>query len=77
MIRSLFLLGLIAALLSVSSPALADSTIRCESSDGSWRACPVDTRGGVTLNRQISSSGCWQGDTWGYDRNRIWVTKPS
>ena len=74
MIRSLFALGLTAALLSVSSPALADSTIRCESSDGNWRACSVDTRGGVTLSRQLSRSGCWQGDTWGYDRNRIWVT---
>ncbi|MFY2763864.1 DUF3011 domain-containing protein [Arenimonas sp. MALMAid1274] len=55
--------------------ALADQTVRCESQDNQWRSCSVDTRGGVRLSRQLSSQGCWQGDTWGYDRNRIWVTR--
>jgi hypothetical protein len=63
----------LAALLHVA-PAQADTTIRCESDDGRWRACPADTRGGVWLSRQLSRAGCWEGDTWGYDRNRIWVT---
>jgi hypothetical protein len=48
-------------------------TVTCESSNGNYRECAVDTRGGVTLSRQLSSQGCWEGDTWGYDRNRIWV----
>lgn len=55
-------------------PANASTTLRCESTDGRWTACRVDTYGGVTLSRQLSRAGCWQGDTWGYDRNRIWVT---
>lgn len=55
--------------------ASADQTVRCESQNDQWRSCNVDTRGGVRLSRQLSSQGCWQGDTWGYDRNRIWVTR--
>ena len=54
--------------------ANAQNSVRCESDDGRYQSCPVDTRGGVTLSRQLSSHGCWQGDTWGFDRNRIWVT---
>lgn len=69
------LLALLAgAALLAPLAAHAATTLRCESTDGRWRACSVDTRGGVTLSRQLSQAGCWQGDTWGYDRNRIWVT---
>jgi len=57
-----------------ASAAQAD-TIRCESNGGSYKVCSVDTRGGVRLSRQLSSKGCWQNDTWGYDRNRIWVDR--
>lgn len=60
------------ACLSVAPPAKAD-TVTCESRNGGYQSCAVDTRGGVTLSRQLSSQGCWEGDTWGYDRNRIWV----
>ena len=27
------------------------------------------------MSRQLSSQGCWQNDTWGFDRNRIWVNR--
>jgi hypothetical protein len=57
-----------------AEPASA-RTIRCESKDDAYRVCSVDTRGGVRLSQQLSSQGCWQNDTWGYDRNRIWVTR--
>lgn len=50
-------------------------TLRCESIDGDYRSCPIDGRGSVRLTRQLSSQGCWQGDTWGYDVNRIWVDR--
>lgn len=63
-----------AALFFGSSTAQAD-TIRCESNGGNYKVCSVDTRGGVRLSRQLSSQGCWQNDTWGYDRNRIWVNR--
>ncbi len=50
-------------------------TIRCESNNNARNYCPVDTRGGVRLYRQISGSACTQGSTWGYDNNRIWVDR--
>jgi hypothetical protein len=64
-----------AGLLAIAGTARAQSTITCESSGGQYRACPASTSGGVTLSRQLSREGCWQGDTWGYDRNRIWVNR--
>lgn len=63
------------AALLLASAGLRAETVRCESSNNGYRACNVDTRGGVRLTRQLSSQGCWQNDTWGYDRNRIWVTR--
>lgn len=54
-------------------PSAKAETVTCESNNGNYRECSADTRGGVTLARQLSSQGCWEGDTWGYDRNRIWV----
>ena len=54
-------------------PAAKAETITCESRNGGYNTCSVNTAGGVTLSRQLSSQGCWEGDTWGYDRNRIWV----
>lgn len=65
------LLGL--ALVLFASVAQADR-IRCESRDGSYQSCPAYTGEGVRLVHQLSREGCWQNDTWGFDRNRIWVT---
>ena len=56
------------------SPASQAAAVRCDSANGRYQTCAVDTRGGVRLTRQLSSQGCWQNDTWGYDSNRIWVT---
>lgn len=62
-------------LLGAGGSANAQSTITCESRNGQYQSCAANTSGGVTLSRQLSSQGCWQGDTWGYDRNRVWVTR--
>ncbi len=71
----LFVLAATLGGLYLAAPVLhAQNIVRCESSGGQYQSCPADTRGGVTLSRQLSSQGCWQNDTWGYDRNRIWVT---
>lgn len=72
--RMLATLSLGGLLLFAATGAQA-STITCESRKSSYQSCPVDTSGGVHLSRQLSSQGCWQGDTWGYDRNRIWVDR--
>jgi len=67
-------LAMTAAATFYASPLQAAETVRCESTDGRYQSCGMDTRGGVRLTRQLSSQGCWQNDTWGYDSNRIWVT---
>jgi len=46
----------------------------CESLDGGRKVCPVDTSRGVGLIRQVSGADCVLNQTWGYDRNGIWVT---
>jgi len=61
------------AVFSLTAPALAE-TITCESVNGRERYCPANIRGGVTLSTQLSRDGCYQGDTWGYDRRGIWVS---
>lgn len=56
-------------------PAPEGGTLRCESSDGRTRECPVDASGGARLLRQLSRSPCIEGETWGRTRRSIWVTQ--
>lgn len=49
--------------------------VRCESDDGRTRECPVDTRGGVRLVRQLSRTPCSEGRNWGHGRRGIWVSQ--
>jgi hypothetical protein len=72
--RILATLTLGGALLFGAAAAQA-STITCESRNNEYQSCPVDTSQGVRLTQQLSSQGCWQNDTWGYDRNGIWVDR--
>ncbi len=52
----------------------AGQRFRCESGDSRQRYCSVDTRGGVQLVRQLSSTPCLQGRNWDYDRHGVWVS---
>jgi hypothetical protein len=61
-------------LLLIAASAQA-SIVTCESRNDAYQSCPVDTSRGVRLSRQLSSQGCWEGDTWGYERNMIWVNR--
>ena len=76
-LHRLHLLSALSGLLLLlgTGTAAAQTSVRCESTDGQYKACSANTSGGVTLARQLSSQGCWQNDTWGYDRNRIWVNR--
>jgi len=51
------------------------SWVRCESRDFGQEVCAAPRNRGVNLVRQISRARCIEGDTWGFDRNRIWVTE--
>lgn len=50
-------------------------TVRCESKDGRRKECSTNFRGNAVLVRQLSSSRCVQGQSWGqgYD-NTVWVS---
>lgn len=62
--------------LFLSQPALADvRSITCNSRDSQYQYCRVDTDNEVRLTRQLSSTYCEEGRTWGYDRNGVWVDK--
>lgn len=49
--------------------------VRCESYDGRQNFCPMPTRGGVVLVRQLSRSACIEGRSWGSDRRGVWVAQ--
>ncbi len=57
------------------SGAFAQETLKCKSESYRYRKCPVDTRGGVTLKEQLSRAACRLNETWGYDRDGIWVDR--
>jgi hypothetical protein len=52
------------------------TTVRCRSTNGRFRHCPVN--GWVRraqLTQQIGGSACVQGKSWGYDDNGVWVDR--
>lgn len=74
--RSLiFAIFSLAGLLLLSTTAVQASTVTCESTNNEYRSCPADTSDGVRLSQQLSTKGCWENDTWGFDRNKIWVDR--
>lgn len=50
----------------------AGGTMRCESDKGRYRECPVGAER-VTLSRQLSSTRCAEGSTWGQRPGVVWV----
>jgi len=58
--------------LAFAAPAAAQD-IRCGSRPGASNYCNADTSRGVELVYQHSGYGCYFNDTWGFDRNGIWV----
>lgn len=65
---ALLLAGLLPAV------AFAQEYVECGSENGRTNRCRADTRGNVSLTTQYSRSGCYYNDTWGYDRDAIWVS---
>jgi hypothetical protein len=49
--------------------------IRCESRDSRTVYCNADSRSGVRLVRQLSSSPCVEGRSWGIAREGVWVSR--
>jgi hypothetical protein len=55
------------------APAASADELRCGSGPGANNYCRTDTSRGVDLLYQHSGYPCYYNDTWGYDRNGIWV----
>lgn len=51
-----------------------DPVFLCESRDNRTRRCHADTRGGVRLHRQLSNTACVRGQSWGIERDGVWVS---
>lgn len=49
--------------------------VRCGSPRYAYLECPIDTRRGVFILQQHSSTACIEGRTWGYARRGIWVDR--
>lgn len=66
-------LVIVAVVLFVALPALAQTNVRCESADGRYAECDMGGIGRVTLSRQLSDANCVEGKTWGYRDGKVWV----
>jgi len=73
--KKLWVLCAVAVVLLVAVPSFAQTTFRCESTDGKYRECRVDGTGNLILAKQISDTNCVQGKTWGYRDGVVWVDR--
>lgn len=53
----------------------AATRFKCESSDTSQRHCTAKHRGAIRIVRQLSHAACIEGNSWGRDRDGVWVSK--
>lgn len=70
--------GTLAAMLFSLLPVPAgadDREIRCESNNGRYRYCRIDTDNRVTITRQLSNRRCVLWENWGYDKRGVWVDR--
>lgn len=71
-------MGLVVAAVAAFAPPVQAGRdgyiVRCESVGYRDNYCPIDTRGGVYVERNLGRTACIEGDNWGYDRNGIWVS---
>ena len=69
-------LGILAIVLFVAATsAYAQTTVRCESTDGRYRECDIDGIGRIALTRRLSDTSCVEGESWGFRDGKVWVSK--
>lgn len=64
------------AVTAFSPNAVADYTIRCESTNHNYNTCPISTSGYVRVERQLSKHNknkCIRGRNWDFNKREIWV----
>jgi len=60
-------------MLVVPSISIAQQTLKCEANNNNRKYCGSYRPGEVRLQQQISGSPCREGQTWGVDRQGLWV----
>jgi hypothetical protein len=68
-------LGVAVAFLILPALAAAQDSVKCESNDGNRQYCGNYYNDQVRFDRQISESSCTEGQTWGVDRDGLWVDR--
>lgn len=72
---TMVLLGLLGLTVAPATQAQASRpTVRCESINGKFSRCPVPWRD-AELTRQESKGACVRGQSWGIDRQGLWVDR--
>ena len=51
------------------------NSVTCESNDGRRKYCGNANPNQVSMQRQLSSASCMQGETWGVDNQGLWVDR--
>lgn len=80
-IRALLILGFMLAVLSITctaapqQSAAASQSITCESNNGNRQYCGGYSLNQVAFQRQISTSPCIRNQSWGVDRQGLWVDR--
>src|ERR1043166_5199843 len=69
------LLMLTLAAVSVAGTVSAQSLLRCESTNGRRQECRFEGTPTVQLSQQLSRDECIKGETWGVERNVVWVDR--
>ena len=69
------LIGLPLGLLLLPAVSFAQQTIKCEANNNNRKYCGSYRPGEVRMQQQISGSPCVEGQSWGVDRQGLWVER--
>ena len=74
--KPLRLTAVVGLLIALGVPASASAQrITCESRDYQRQYCPTGRINRAQIVSQWSNAACVQGQTWGYQRDGIWVNQ--
>jgi Protein of unknown function (DUF3011)/Peptidase inhibitor family I36 len=63
------------AMLVLPAISFAQQTFKCEANNNNRKYCGTYRHGEVRMQQQISGSPCIEGQTWGVDRQGLWVER--
>jgi hypothetical protein len=63
------------AMLVLPAISFAQQTFKCEANNDNRKYCGTYRHGEVRMQQQISGSPCIEGQTWGVDRQGLWVER--